>query len=480
MHTRLGSRTLVRQSSNVTRLLALAAVVSLAAPRALAQRPDSLRAATGVRVSGVVRDTIARTPLVGALVQLASSDGAPTSARSVRSDSVGRFVIDAVPAGRYMIGFFHPLLDSLGVQAPVVDLRVAQRPVRVDLSTPSASLLRASFCGAERTSGAGSGALLLGVVRDARDGEPIAGASVRSEWVEFTLSQGRLTRQEPSVVTTSGEQGAFALCGIPRAGTILLRATGAADSTDLVELRSDSDGLLRRDLYLGAAPTLLRGTVSSSDGSRPLAGATVRMLGGGEARANARGEWTLAAASAGTRMLEVRAIGFYPQRHAVDVVAGAPPLFLSLLTFQEVLDTVRVVVSRVNDRSEGGFDRRRRTSLGNFFTEADLARRGAIVTSDIFRSMPGARFEGSGFNRQIMLRGAFGDDCPPSLFVDGVYLFEPSADELDVFVRPNMIGGIEVYTGANAPPQFQRSSTLCGAIVVWTKGRLPRVPGRRR
>ena len=206
---------------------------------------------------------------------------------------------------------------------------------------------------------------------------------------------------------------------------------------------------------------------------------------------------TRADAPGGTRMLEVRAIGYYPERRPVDVVAGARPLRVSLLTFQAVLDTVRVVASRVSDLSGGGFDARRRSSLGNFLTEEEIARRGGAWTSDIFRSVQGIRLDGSGIDRRILIRNGFGDACAPSVFVDGLYVFEPTADELDAIVTPARIRGIEVYTDASTPAEFQRpgqsmslgistdaaspiearrSATGCGAIVIWTKARPLRTP----
>ncbi len=470
-------------------------MLALAAPAARAQRPDSVRAAAGVRVSGVVRDTLARAPLAGALVQLAPYDTGSTVNRSAQTDSLGRFAIDDVPAGRYLVGFLHPLLDSLGLQAPTVDLRVARRPVRIDLATPSASMLRGAMCGMA-LSGA-SGALLMGVVRDARDGTPVSGAVVTGEWVEFILTGTRLSRRQPAVRAATGEQGTFALCGVPAAGSIFVRAQHGSDSTDVLELRAAADGLLRQDLYLGTSPAQLSGLVFTAEGSVPVAGATVGLVGGPQTRSDARGAWTLVDAPGGTRMLEVRAIGYYPERRPVDVVAGARSVRVALLTFQAVLDTVRVVASRVGDLSGGGFDARRRSSLGNFLTEEDIARRGGAWTSDLFRSIPGVRLDGSGIDRRILIRNGFGDACPPSLFVDGLYLFEPTADELDAIVTPARIRGIEVYTDASTPAEFQRpgqgmrlgvssdpaspiearrSATGCGAIVIWTKTRPPRVP----
>lgn len=431
--------------------------------------------AQGSTVSGVVRDTIARAPLPSAWVQLVSRESDLRFARTVQADSLGRYAIADVPAGRYALWFFHPRLDSLGVTAPVRDVRVgARRTVRADLATPTASMLRAAICDEGRVRRDAPGALLIGVVRDARNGTPIPAATIVSEWVEFTIGRGaELQRRQPRLEATSGTAGVFAICDVPNAGSIFVRASHGADSTDLVELHPAGQGLVRRDLFLGAVQgpaSYLRGVVTAADSIRPLANASVRIVDGPVTRTNERGEWVLTEAPGGTRTLEVRAIGFYPQRRAVDVVTGAPVTRIEMLTFQAMLDTVRVVASRVTDRSEGGFDRRRRATLGTFLTEEQIARQDRVATSDLFRMVTSVRIERTEFERGISIRGPVGERCTPAFFIDGLYMFTLSADELDGIVSPREIRGIEIYAGASTPAQFQPALSGCGAIVIWTKG----------
>ena len=65
-------------------------------------------------IRGVVHDSLfGGAPLGGATIVLR---GAPNTAVT---DRMGRFVIRDVPAGTYQVGFFHPLLDSLEVSAPM-------------------------------------------------------------------------------------------------------------------------------------------------------------------------------------------------------------------------------------------------------------------------------------------------------------------------------------------------------------------------
>src|SRR5262245_61861201 len=102
------------------------------------------RPSAGATITGVVRDSIARRPLSGAIVQLVAG----TDVRSATSDSLGRFTIRDIPTGRHTIGFFHPTLDSLGLDAPQHEVVVGSNAaMRVDLAIPSGERIRATVCG---------------------------------------------------------------------------------------------------------------------------------------------------------------------------------------------------------------------------------------------------------------------------------------------------------------------------------------------
>ena len=469
-------------------------IVVLLARLAGAQATDTTsRVAT---VSGVVHDSLARRTLAGAIVQLVGSDGNAQVGRSAVSDSVGRFSIGGVPAGRYALGFFHPILDSLGVEAPLREVYVEDaRPVRVDLATPSPVRLRTAICG--RGASGDVGAVIVGIVRDARSGAPVANVTVTGQWFELSFRTEGLVREMPRLAATTGANGWFALCNVPRGGTISLVAGRGADSTDHLEVEIPAEGFMRRELFLAPSRVAtadtspadaasrsprrrltgdgrLTGTVVTAVGSIPLAGATVGIVDGPQTRTDEQGSWALSQAPLGTRMLEVRAIGYYPVRRAVDVVAGAAPIRTALSTMKAVLDTVKVVASRLTDVNMKGFAERRKTTGGRFFTPDDIARRQPIVTTDMFRIVPGVRFDGP----HLMMRDIMDEDCIPAVYVDAHYMRDLTIDEIDGFVQPSEIAGIEVYLpGRPAPAQFQPTLGGCGSIVIWTK---LRTSSRRR
>lgn len=471
-------------------LLHAVALVSLVGRLALAQTLG------GATVRGVVYDSLGRAPLAGAIVQLVPAETLAVGTRfgaTTTADSAGDFAFASVPDGRYLIGFFHPLLDSLGLAPPLQAVIVqGEHPTSVDLATPSPARLRTAICGAPKDTL--PRALIVGTVRDARTGRALAGVRVTGGWVEFSLTPGGVLRRTPSIIATTGENGWFALCNVPAGGLMGLAASRGADSTDLLDLQVPPAGFLHRELYLGPArvsshnsmPSIrvgdgrVSGTVVGAADGRPLSGATVAIAAGPRTRTNDRGEWTLAHAPEGTRMLEVRFVGYYPAWLPVDVAGGTPPVRIALPTLRSVLDTVKVLATPLNQRAVE-FETRRRQGVGYFLTPVDVARSHPIETSDLFRVIPGfeIQYDGSSPERVIVSRRThhFGNNgrCSPAIWINGVYFPRFSAEEIDGLVRPEELVGIEVYSEASVPPQYRPLGTRandqgsCGSILIWTK-----------
>lgn len=434
---------------------------------------QSSRVGSGATVNGVVYDSIGHAPLDGATIQLVSADGSSRVARSVTSDSLGRFTVANVPAGRYSVGFFHPVLETLGIEPPLRALTVANdRTMRFDLGTPGIGQYRAAVCGpayADRP-----GAILVGVVRDARDLSALPGAKVTAQWLEMTFTKAGTQRKFPSASATTAPNGWFALCDLPSPGSISLIARHAADSLERLDVDIPESGVVRKELYFappaGVADGRISGTVLAA-GSRPVPGAKVAIIGGPETRTNDRGEWTLVGAPYGTRTMEVRAIGFYPERRGVNVIAEASPITVTLSTMRAVLDTIRVSANRIAYDATG-FMNRRRAGNGKFFTQQDIEKRGGVVTSDIFRAVPGLTVERSADTGEpaINMRGPFGY-CEPTMFLDGSRLPNIHAGDIDDIISLNKVKSVEIYSEASVPGEFKDYTRMdpCGSIVIWSK-----------
>jgi hypothetical protein len=473
-----------------------ATLVAQAAP----PRPAS-GAVNGAVVSGLVHDSLAHQPLVGAMVQLVGAAPGSTFLQSALSDSIGRYVLRDIPDGRYTIGFFHPVLDSLGLEPTLREVLVQNhRDTRMDLASPSAARLRRAVCGPAPAgaSAAALGGVLLGTVHDARQGAPLANATVTVEWLELSFGSGGVTRRTPRLSITTRENGWYALCQLPNPGSVWLAASRSGDSTDVVEVPMSAEGVVRRELYVGAARTVVRADSAARPGvpdslrppprkvhvgegrltggvvalatGRPLNGVQVGVVNGPGTRTNERGEFTLTDAPAGTRMLEVRAVGYYPERRAVNIIDSAPPEAIRLNTLRAVLDTVRVAGNRIGVSTLSGYAERQRTGMGRFFSDADVQRRNPIVTSDLFRNlMSGVYLDGYDPEARIEMRSVFEERCVPTIYVNDRQMPNLSAGDLDSVVKPAEIRAMEVYNSTNVPAQFQVAMNGCGAIVIWTK-----------
>lgn len=471
------------------------------------QTPPALtaRARTPVRqggtVTGLVHDSTRGTPLRQAIVQLVADDANAHFGRTVVSDSLGRYAFVDVPNGRYTLGFHHPLLDSLGIEPLARTVVVNEQTVRADLAIPGAAQLHAAICDGGAPS-ATAATLLMGFVRDARTRQPIESASVAVEWMEYRIAQNRVDRSMPRRNSTTSPTGWFAVCHIPAEGFVMLSASRGADSTGRVEVPVTRDMLQRRELYLGTARTVVipdstpasdslprpprvmyvgdmrvSGTVWRRGTNKPLADAQVGIVNGPHTRTNERGEFVLTNAPAGTRLLEVRAVGYYPERHVVDVIDSIAPVRAELATLKSVLDTVKVLANfdRYNVRRE--FRDRARSGIGRYITESDILRRSPRLLSDMFRTLPGVYMDrGDAFGQHITMRGVFSFRCTPTLVMNGFPLLMGgddapalSANEIDALFSLSDVYGVEIYQVGQVPPQFQMGMGGCGAIVVWTK-----------
>ncbi|MBL0937815.1 MAG: carboxypeptidase regulatory-like domain-containing protein [Gemmatimonadaceae bacterium] len=443
---------------------------SLAAQSTLALAPNArtlpIAARQAARVTGVVYDSLRGGPLRDAWVQLRSANDDSNYGQTVRSDSLGQFSFRDIPSGRYAIGFHHPKLDSLGL-APVARALNISAPdsITTELAVPSAARVRAAVCGEGR-----GGSVLMGLVRDPATGNPVKGATVSGEWLEYSLDKNGLNKRSPRRTVTTQDDGWFAICGVPSPGMVGLRAFVGNDSTDLIEAQMTEEGFMRRELYLGAGTGTLSGVVRRADSNKPLADAEVGLVNGPRTRTNANGEWRIVDAPAGTRLLDVRAVGFFPQRQAIDVAGTVEPMSVELNSLKSVLDTVKTIAmfSRFNIAEE--IKARSRSTMGIFLTFNDPMLKQAMVVSDALRMTRGVFVEpGGGLGNRLEMRGAFTARCSPLFFVNGFPIQGFTVQDLDSFYSPSNILAIEVYHVGTTPAQFQTGMQECGSIVVWTR-----------
>ncbi len=450
--------------------------------------PAALHAQTAV--TGVVVDsTRAQAPLAGATVQLVSRDS-PDLVRTATTDSLGGFLLADVAAGEYLLGFLHPRLDELALQPPLRLVRTADTVpiVRVDLAVPGGRTVVAAICGAT----ADSSGLLMGHVLDATRGAPAEGAAVSITWPELVIGGGQIRTERRTLTPPVTSDGRYVACGVPTDAPVLVRATAGAMASGDVEMRVEPFGVRQRDLLVapvvavrdstlpaGVEPprrgtARLTGRVRRADGD-PMERSVVVVYGSGASdTTDASGAFTLDSLPAGTFTVEARAIGFTPQRVAVDLLGErTASADVTLDERVPVLEAQTIYGEAERRGSLAEFMRRAQGGFGHFVTPADIERRNAFAVTDFLRAMPGVRIVPTGgTGTMITVRGqaSLQGQCLPDVFLDGVLMHDGALD-LDRIVNVQDIAGMEVYTGlGSVPQQYVRGN--CGAVVVWTKGRL--------
>jgi hypothetical protein len=447
-------------------------------------------------INGVVFDSIAMRGLKSAIVQIADAAGGSFS-QSTETDANGNFTFADVPKGTYLLGYFHPKLDSLALASPTlrVDVRTDQ-PVTARLAIPSTTTIVRAVCGAKTLKD--STGLLLGYLKGADNSMPRGNGTVNVRWAELSIEKRGIRRVVPTVDALTGTTGQFALCGVPTEMPLMLQASNGADSSGAFEITVPSSGLLYRDIYVApvtrsvvatdsgpAVPMMrgngrLRGSVVGAN-TRPIPGARVSVWGTGiEVTSDPEGRFSLLGLPSGTHMVEVRAVGFTPATQPVDIVQGAPgSTEIELANLAFALDTVRVTAQRqrifTNPR-DAAFERRLKYSVGHVIDEAEIEKRRPIVLTDLLRSVPGVLVvPGRRSGVDVFMRGGqaiLGSGyCRPDIWIDGTRVTNDELFPFDMMVAINDVRAVEVYAHAATVPPDLASTSGCGVIGVWTGAR---------
>jgi hypothetical protein len=437
------------------------------------------------RVTGTVYDSLIGGPLAGADVQLLRQ-GTPALVYNARTDSAGRFALDEVDGGTYQAGFFHPRLDSLGIELPTrqVTLSAVGRS-DIELATPSRLTVLASVC--PDTTRAEDVTLLVGVVRSSVSGAPIPRAVVSVQWSGLAIeAAGGLSAVRQAVKTPELPDGRFAICNVPADVGVTLRAAAGPDTSGAVAVTFPPLGIVSRDVYVAPlvsdqerAVARLTGRVTGRTGT-PIFGARVSLFGWESAAStDSGGHFTFPQVPGGSTTLDVRSVGFDPVRLSIDLRTGEGArndLAITMSPSPTTLAPVTVVDRRSEVLIRSGFDTRRHGALGRFIDEEALRKSGVQSTTSYLSQFPGMMARSGGRGMRMFMRDPQGLVCAPTVWVDGApYLPAAEAEgvvDIDLLADITNIAGIEIYRRVNqAPLQFAGTTrSACGVIVIWRKG----------
>ena len=454
---------------------------------------------------GLVYDSVRARPLALATVQLVNERDRGMT-RAAATDRLGRFSVDSLEPGVWIVGAQHPWLDSIAVDQLGVLVEVkANSTSRASLAVPSVRTLVSRVCG--EVAADDSSGYVHGVLRRTSGVEDSTPGTVRLQWVEFTVRSARIERSLDAVQVESALNGRFVACGVPSGGTLRVRAWVGADSTGVLDFALPAHGIGQLDLLIGqayrttvnipASPIsgnaaldtldasnieVVRGTAriegftrasTGGAGNQPLVNARVTVWGTGlEARSASDGRFTLSGLPTGSYLLETSAIGYQPAREIIELRADATSTANTRLERLLMLDTVQVRAQRrrLLGPTMVGFEERRQRGFGKFLGPEELDTRFGAQASDLLVMLAGVRVvPGTGGDR-VLLRGDFRGFCVPTVYIDGVRILNIDGQEsLNDYVSPMEIRAIEVYVSAvTRPPQFTIGTSTCGSIVIWT------------
>ena len=497
MQANRSRRNFARHLSSAVRLplSPLQAVFLLASATSLGAQSPALGG-----VDGTLRERVA-TRSVRATVSLVQLGSEASASRSARPDGQGRFHVDSLVPGRYLMQISTPTLDSLDLAMPPREVRIAGgRMLRADAELPYGAALRDLVCHSGRL---GEGTVAVaGRVLDADADKPLAGAQVVATWTDV-IADGlsRAKTMKRSVVARTGALGEYRLCGIPGGTTLALRLQHADKGTPFVRLTiSPDEGVVVRDLSISPRSAAPLGVLDSlallADGARadssatlgltgtagvtgivrgvgamPLAGAEVRVRDARPSTAtDSTGKFVLGGLPAGTQILQARRAG-YPLSEVV--VELRPDRSIE----QNVLMARDVKPDSLQSTSAGTLYRefeahRRAYAFGQFLDVEEIKQKekSATETVDLFADMLGFTALGHGADARLISNEAL--TAQPSCHsanvvsegVDGIGIND---------IPPSQVGAIEAYANSQFVPERFSGRAQCGLVVIWMRKASP-------
>ena len=175
----------------------------------------------------------------------------------------------------------------------------------------------------------------------------------------------------------------------------------------------------------------------------------------------------------GRYVLTAHRIGYEPVSAALDVGTDTLRITLTMEPVARALDTVRVPSTLLPARL-AEFETRRRSGFGQFFTQAEIARRNTVHVTELIRTLLSVDVlevhdHGGALPSYYAASGrSKARTCLMVVVLDNIVL--PTPFDLDQLPSPTNLAGIELYSGAaTVPPIFAAYDRGCGVILLWTK-----------
>jgi hypothetical protein len=446
---------------------------------------DTLWMNPALFIAGSVLDSAGR-GVGGARVSLRGT-GTPA-----RTDSAGRFRIEGVVPGSYIIEAQTDALAATGARE-FAYVTLAEARSDVVLRVPSDAQVVAGTCpNLDPRRG-----MLGGEVRR-MDSLPPADAMLTIEWEEFQTPTNEIIRRGRAVDASTDAQGFFHICDIPVNTALVIRAAAEGRETraDTVRLSPDNRfAFTSLRLTDEAATFVLAGRVLSDVDASPLENAEVSIPAlGKRVMTAADGAFLIRDIAEGIQEINVRRLGYRLGRAWVTFGAARTVERNFVLGKATALDTIAVVAQR----SMAEFEERKKMNLGTFLTRDQLAKQENFDLSTVLSRLSGMRlvrvggaaYAASGrslsdsfvlqqqFCAKLRFEGRTPDPpqdcaCFAQVYLDNVLLYGAAGGETvpDINNIPVIaIEAMEYYSGpSQAPVQFNRLNSNCGILVIHTR-----------
>jgi len=463
------------------------------APSAYSAALASIATSVGLTGSTTVRavlldSLVSHDTLRGALVMLDGRSGFTVS------DEHGVFTFDTVPRGVHRLRVRHPILDSIGIKELPLPLLADDSTLR-PVALPTSEAYLAAICERSRTGGVGA---LLGTVRRASDDAPLANREVVGAWRSGDSSFAG-SGSRPRLRVRTDADGHYVLCNVPRFTPVELWAASVPgeESSNAAHLRVQlgARALAGYDISLseaGVTPPPLGREADSTlvDPRGRVAGRVLTLSGDGLPNVTVlfdqprvrvvtddMGRFVVDGVLPGVRTVEVRAIGFQPQRIGINVRPGQQVnQDITIDRNLAILGTFLVRSTRNATWDSTGFEERRKKGTGYFFTRSTLT--GVNDLSTALRMVPGIR--GRSSDRSQRLVAGRGTGCFPAFVVNRVRFEAGGAIGPEAMIRAQDIQAMEVYTSRLAtPPEHQRYGD-CAVVVIWLRDQQREIEAKKK
>lgn len=388
----------------------------------------------------------------------------------VTSDELGRFHFPTVPVGAHTLALQHELLDTIGLEALSRNVRTGG-PDTLRIAIPSFNTLWARFCGGDAPRDT---AVVFGRVTDAdgRNGLPVA--AIEIAWADLALGPSKTIEQHARVARVRTDTtGWYALCGVPAATNLQIRAAAGPDSSAVLDLLPTDLPVQRRDIRVGRVGER-RGVVAGviTAVGAPAEGVRIAVEGL-DARSAADGRFTIPNVPVGTRQVELTSIGMKPAIVTVNVSARDTAFVAYDLAKVVVLAPVKVFASEARRGFARDYEYRKKEGLGTYLDSDYVGKH--VTFASVLQELPAlqVRTRGTrGVTLQLLRPNGRNNACTPPILIDGLVFPMDLLSDL----TPDQIAAVEFYrseltTPADIGAKVPRSG--CGLIAVWTKRAFP-------